>query len=251
MSDLGPRLAAWAVHAYTTAGVVLALLMVHFAEQGEVRRVLYLFLVAMVVDGTDGMIARRLEVKRWVPWIDGGLLDNIVDYITYAFAPMVLLWGNGYLPDGWFGGFVAAVPLVASCFQFTRTDAKTEDHYFTGFPSYWNVVAFYVVVFDLAPAATAAILLVLTVLVFVPIKYVYPSRTETLWYSNMALATLWLVLFGVITYQLPGVAAVPTALSLLYLAYYVALSVYLTVRTRQRAQPAVAPAEAPGAPGPA
>jgi phosphatidylcholine synthase len=244
------RVWAWLVHAYTTAGVVLALLMVHFTYEGEVRTVLWLFLAAMVVDGTDGMLARRWRVKELVPEFDGALLDNIVDYITYAFAPMVLLWGNGYLPDGWFGGFVAAVPLVASCFQFTRTDAKTEDHYFTGFPSYWNVVAFYVVVFDLAPAATAAILLVLTVLVFVPIKYVYPSRTETLWYSNMALATLWLVLFGVITYQLPGVAAVPTALSLLYLAYYVALSLYLTLRTRRR-DSGVAAAEASGAPGPA
>ena len=73
---------------------------------------------------------------------------------------------------------IAAIPLLASGYQFCRTDAKTDDHYFLGFPSYWNVVAFYVVVLDLTPAITAVILLGCSVLVFVPIKYVYPSRTK-------------------------------------------------------------------------
>ena len=225
------RVAAWSVHAFTATGTVLALLMVHFAYQGEVRTVLWLFLVAMVVDGTDGMLARRFRVKTVVPQIDGALLDNIVDYLTYAFAPMVLLWETGYLPDRAWGGVVAAIPLVASCYQFCRSDAKTEDHFFLGFPSYWNVVAFYVIVFELGTVATTAVLLALTVLIFVPIKYVYPSRTETLWYTNMALATAFLVLFGAITSQLPDVPIVLTGLSLGYLAYYVAISLWLTLRT--------------------
>src|SRR3954447_26411747 len=101
------RVWAWLVHAYTTAGVVLALLMVHFAYLGEVRTVLWLFLAAMVVDRTDGLLPRRWRVKELVPWFDGALLDNIVDYITYAFAPMVLLWTAGYLPEDPWGGIVA------------------------------------------------------------------------------------------------------------------------------------------------
>jgi phosphatidylcholine synthase len=226
------RLAAWAVHAYTASGAVLALLMVHFAYQGEVERVLWLFLVAMVVDGTDGMLARRFRVKVVVPQVDGALLDNIVDYLTYAFAPMVLLWAIGALPDGAWGGVVAAVPLLASCYQFTQSNAKTEDHFFVGFPSYWNVVAFYVVVLELDTAVTTGLLLVFAVLVFVPVKYLYPSRTETLWYLNMALATLWLVLFGAITASLPDAPLVLVLLSLGYLAYYVALSLWLTFRPK-------------------
>jgi phosphatidylcholine synthase len=225
------RVWAWLVHAYTTAGVVLALLMVHYTYLGEVRTVLWLFLAAMVVDGTDGMLARRWRVKELVPEFDGALLDNIVDYITYAFAPMVLLWTAGYLPEGAWGGVVAALPMVASCYQFCRSDAKTEDHFFLGFPSYWNIVAFYVVVFELGEVATTAVLLALVVLVFVPVKYVYPSRTETLWYTNMALATLFLVLFGAITAQLPDVPLALIVLSLAYLAYYVAISLWLTIRT--------------------
>ncbi|WP_101523413.1 CDP-alcohol phosphatidyltransferase family protein [Nocardioides houyundeii] len=228
------RLAATAVHAYTAVGSVLALLMVHFSYQGRVEAVLWLFLAAMVIDGTDGMLARRLRVKEVLPGFDGALLDNIVDYITYVFAPMVLLWANGYLPEGWFGGLCVTVPLLASCYQFCRTDAKTDDHFFLGFPSYWNIVAFYVVVLELAETTTAVLLLVLTVLVFVPVKYVYPSRTPALWAVNMTLATLWLVLFGLITAELPEPAPLLVGLSLVYVVYYVAVSLWLTARSARR-----------------
>lgn len=239
------RLAAWAVHAYTATGVVLGLLMVHLAYQGEVEAVLWLFLVSMVVDGTDGFLARHFRVKEVVREFDGALLDNIVDYLTYAFAPMVLLWATGRLPDGAWAGLVAAVPLLASCYQFCRTDAKgadTDEHYFLGFPSYWNVVAFYVLVLDIGTAGTVALLLVFAVLVFVPVKYVYPSRTLDLWYVNMTAATLWLVAFGVITATLPDAPDWLTVLSLAYVAYYTAVSLWLTFRARPRRA-----AEAPAA----
>src|SRR5215203_3072870 len=194
----GQRLAAASVHLYTATGSVLALLMVHYSYRGEVETVLWLFLAAMVVDGTDGMLARRFHVKRVLPGFDGALLDNIVDYMTYTLAPMVLLWANGYLPAGALGGVLASIPLLASCYQFCRTDAKTDDHFFLGFPSYWNVVAFYVVVLELSPVVTATLLLVCSFLVFVPIKYVYPSRTKVLRTLNLTLAAFWLVLYIVI-----------------------------------------------------
>ena len=224
------RALAWAVHAYTASGAVLGLLMVHFSYEDDVRTVLWLFLAAMVVDGTDGIASRRARVKTVLPAIDGALLDNIVDYLTYAFAPMVFLWAGGFLPDGAWGAVVAAAPLVASCYQFSRIDAKTDDHFFLGFPSYWNVAAFYVVVLDLGVVATTVLLLVLVALVFVPVKYVYPSRTEMLWTLNMVLAGIWLAVYAVITAFLPDA---PDALvwgSLAYIVYYVAVSLWLTFR---------------------
>ena len=226
----GARIAGWLVHAFTTTGVVLALLMVHLSYEGRVEAVLWLFLVAMVVDGTDGFLARHFRVKTVVPSVDGALLDNIVDYITYAFAPMILLWSCGFLPDGPAGGLVAAIPLVASCYQFCRTDAKTDDHFFLGFPSYWNIAAFYVVVLDLGVTATVSLLMVLAVLVFVPVKYVYPSRTTTLWRTNMALSAGWLVLYAVIVAQLPDPHPVVVGLSLAYVAFYTAESLVFTIR---------------------
>ncbi len=226
----GERVAGWLVHVYTAIGVVLAMAMVHYSYHGNISAVLWLFLAAMLIDGTDGFLARRFRVKQVIPELDGALLDNIVDYITYALCPMVLLWANGFLPAGLLGAVVAAVPLVASCYQFCRTDAKTDDHFFLGFPSYWNVVAFYVIVLGLAPTVTAIVLIALSVLVFVPVKYVYPSRTVTLWRTNIALSVAFLVLWAVITWQLPQPNPILIALSLAYLAYYTALSLWLTTR---------------------
>src|SRR4051794_32083004 len=114
------RLAAWLVHAYTATGAVLALLMVHFSYQHEVRTVRCLYRTAMFVAATDGRGARRLRVKERVPDLEGALLDNIVDYATYGLAPMALLWANGYLPHGAWGGVVASLRIVASCYQFCR-----------------------------------------------------------------------------------------------------------------------------------
>ena len=119
-------------------------------------------------DRIEPVLARRVRVAEVAPSFDGALLDNIVDYLTYVFAPVVLLWTAGYLPDGRLGAVVAAVPLLASCYQFCRTDAKTADHLFLGFPSYWNVVAFYLVVLDASVAVSTSVLLVLAALVFAP-----------------------------------------------------------------------------------
>ena len=98
------------MHAYTASGVVLALLIVEAAYAGDATRALWLLLVALVIDGTDGMLARRFQVKERLPAFDGALLDNIVDYLTYAFAPMLLLLSDDRLPAGAAGTVVAVVP---------------------------------------------------------------------------------------------------------------------------------------------
>jgi phosphatidylcholine synthase len=229
------RLAAAAVHAYTASGVVLALLIVEAAYAGNAGRALWLLLAALVVDGTDGMLARRFRVKERLPGFDGALLDNIVDYLTYAFAPVLLLLSDGRLPAGTAGTLVAAVPLLASSYQFCRSDAKTDDHLFQGFPSYWNVVAFYAVVMDLSTSTVVIVLLVCSVLVFVPIGYLYPSRTVAFRPLNLALTGVWLVAYAVLLLQLPDPGPVFLTLSLGYVAYYAAMSLYLTAGRRRAA----------------
>jgi phosphatidylcholine synthase len=239
-TEAGPRtsgvatFAAWMVHLYTATGVAIAFLTVVAVIEGDTVEALWLGLVAMVVDGTDGMLARHLQVKKRVPWFDGALLDNIVDYLTYAFTPMVLLWSAGYLGEGTSATVLAVVPLLASAYQFCRVDAKTDDHLFLGFPSYWNIAAFYVIVLDLQPVSVAIVLLVCAILVFVPIGYVYPSRTDLLRRLTLVLTTIWLASYAVLLVQLPDPSPVWLAISLAYVVYYVALSLYLTAR-RSRA----------------
>ncbi len=228
------RLAGVAVHVYTASGTVLAFLVIIAAFDGNAIRALWLSLVALIIDGTDGMLARRMRVKETIPQFDGARLDDIVDYITYVFAPVVLLWTGGYLPDGILGGTLAALPLLASSYQFCRVDAKTDDHFFLGFPSYWNVVAFYVIVAGLSSTTTGIILVVCSALVFVPIKYIYPSRTKIFRTANLALTAGWLITYAVLLVQMPNPNDYVIALSLGYLVYYAASSVYLTLYVAPR-----------------
>ena len=220
-------LSAAAVHLYTASGAVLAFLIVLAAFRGDTTQALWLGLAALVVDSTDGTLARRFRVSERLPWFDGRRLDDIVDYLTYVFAPVLLLWSGGYLPEGTTGTIVAALPLLASSYQFCRVDAKTDDHFFLGFPSYWNVVAFYAIVFGMEPLAVGLILLVCSLLVFVPIRYVYPSRTEAFRSLTLALTLAWVICYALIL-LLPQASALLATISLLYLAYYFGLSLWLT-----------------------
>ena len=235
-------LPSWCVHAYTATGVVLAMLIVMAAWEGDVTRALWLGLVALVVDGTDGMLARRVDVHANLPWFDGGMLDNIVDYLTYTFAPMVLLWSGGYLGSGAWADVLAMAPLVASAFQFCRVDAKTDDHLFLGFPSYWNVLAFYIVVGGLSPTASALLLLTCSALVFVPVTYVYPSRTAAFRGITLALTALWMASYAALLADAGRLQPLWMGLSLAYLAYYLVLSLWLTLRRRRVDVPEPSPA---------
>jgi phosphatidylcholine synthase len=241
------RAAAWAVHLYTAAGTVLALLIVLAAIDGDVVRALWLGLAALVVDGTDGLLARWLRVKDRIPWFDGARLDDIVDYLTYVFAPVVLLWTAGYLPSGGWGMTLAALPLLASSYQFCRVDAKTDDHTFLGFPSYWNVVAFYVIVLDLDRFTVATILVVCSVLVFVPVRYLYPSRTQAFRSLSLVLTAVWIGTYALLLVEYPSVNPLVVAASLAYLGYYLAVSGYLTVVARQRRRSGTRPGSPLGA----
>jgi phosphatidylcholine synthase len=222
------RLRAVAVHLYTASGAVLALLILVAAFQGDAVRALWLMLASLIVDSTDGLLARRFRVNEALPFFDGALLDNIVDYMTYVFAPMVLLWSGGYLPFGTPGVVVAALPLLASSYQFCRVDAKTDDHFFLGFPSYFNVVAFYAIVFEPGSTTLAAVLVVCSLLVFVPIRYVYPTRTIAFRKLSLALTALWLIGYAVILLEMPDPDPLILSFSILYLFYYFGLSLYLS-----------------------
>ena len=222
------RLKAALVHLYTASGAVLALLIVVSAFQGEAIKALWLMLLALLIDSTDGLLARRLRVSEALPSFDGALLDNIVDYMTYVLAPMLLLWSGGYLPEGNAGVIVAALPLLASSYQFCRVDAKTEDHFFLGFPSYFNVLAFYAIVFGVSSGSLAALLVTCSLLVFVPIRYVYPTRTAAFRRLSLFLTALWLVSYAVILLQMPDPDGIVLGFSLLYLFYYFGLSLYLS-----------------------
>jgi phosphatidylcholine synthase len=227
---------AFAVHLYTASGAVLAFFIVLAAIRGDVTQALWIMLIAMIIDGTDGWLARRFHVREVLPWFDGRRLDDIVDYLTYVFAPVLLLWTGGYFPTGPGGMILAALPLLASGYQFCRTDAKTSDYFFLGFPSYWNVIAFYTFIFNIPPVRVGVILLICSMLVFVPIRYLYPSRTLQFRSLTLILTGLWLLSYALVLQQMPTPQRLFLDYLLVYPLYYVGVSLYLTFHSHHWAR---------------
>ena len=220
------RAAAWAVHGLTASSAAAGILAVLAAERGDARAALAWMAYALAVDSIDGTLARAVEVKRVLPIVDGTRLDDIVDYFTYVIVPALFLLHLDLLPAG-AAVPVAFCPVLASAIGFSRTDAKTADHFFTGFPSYWNIVAFYLWGLGWPRFVNAAVVVAFSIAVFVPIRYVYPSRTRVLRPLTIALGLAWgATVLAVLA--LPG--APPRAVvaaSLAFPVYYMLLSLAL------------------------
>jgi phosphatidylcholine synthase len=215
---------AWGVHLYTALGAVVGFVALSAVYRGDYRLTFALLAVALVIDSTDGAAARACDVKHVVPWIDGDLLDNMVDYLTYVVVPVAVFVQPGILPAG--REWLALLVLLASAYGFARTDAKgVVDRYFRGFPSYWNVVAFYFVVLRTPPLLNLAVVLLAVVFVFVPMRWIYPSRMETWRKRTIGLGVVWSVMGLYMIAHLPEPSPWVGVISLFYPAYYTAASV--------------------------
>jgi phosphatidylcholine synthase len=223
---------AYGVHLFTATGAVFSFFALLAIIQHEWRIMVVWMIASMLVDGFDGFLARRADTKVYASKIDGALMDNIIDYFTYVVVPALFLYESGVLPPGW-GMAGACAILLASAFQFSQTDAKTEDHFFTGFPSYWNIVAIYVLVLGLNPWVNLAILLFLVALIFIPIKYIYPTRSTQLRTLTLVLISVYFAMsiWGLIIY--PDIPPWMIWVTFAFFAYYFALSLWLTFKTRK------------------
>ncbi len=189
------RTKALAVHLLTGSGAVFSMLAMLAAVQ-EAWSLMFLWLViAFFVDGIDGPLARKYHVKTNAPIFDGVLLDLIIDYLTYVFIPAYALFASGLLP-GWTGWFAIIVITYASALYFADTRMKTKDNSFSGFPGCWNMVV--LVLFALQPSfwISLALVTVLAIAMFLPIKFVHPVRTQRWRIVTLPMAILWTALAG-------------------------------------------------------
>ncbi len=150
---------AWCVHFYTALGLVAAggiAVAILDGTPTSFRMAFLLMLVATIIDATDGTLARLVKVKEVLPKFDGRRLDDLIDFQTYTSLPLLLIWRAGLVPEG--EDFWLLFPLLASAYGFCQVSAKTEDGYFLGFPSYWNIVAFYLYVLNPPPIVSVAML---------------------------------------------------------------------------------------------
>jgi phosphatidylcholine synthase len=245
----------WCVHFYTALGLVCAAGMAVSIVKGtavSLHRALVLMLVATFIDATDGTLARAIHIKEILPGFDGRRLDDLIDFLTYTALPLLLIWRAGILPPGMEGWLL--LPLVASAYGFCQVSAKTEDGFFLGFPSYWNVVAFYLYLLHeyVTPLPTwlsLSLLVGLALLTFVPSRYLYPSQKGRLNRLTNVLAGLWAVVLVWILYRLYLLVGLPTnpksdllvrwliVGSLSFPLYYLGVSWAISVRLWQKKNP--------------
>ena len=227
------RVAAWLVHGFTATGAVLGLLALDAISRNEFRWALWLMGIAIVVDAADGSLARRVRIKAAAPQIDGALLDNLIDYFNYVMVPAFFMIATQLLPIGLNYAGAILVTMV-SAYQFTQIDAKTEDHFFKGFPSYWNIAVLYLYLWETAPWTNVFIIVFLSVLVFVPVKYVYPSRLEYLTrnprlrQAMLAATLLWGGGVACLLWIYPRTNGLLRFISIGYILLYALVSVYRT-----------------------
>jgi len=183
------------VHLFTATGAVFAMLAM-LAAVDEKWGLMFLWLVvAFAVDGIDGPLARRFEVRTYAPEIDGVLLDLIIDYLTYVFIPAYALFKSGLLP-GWTGWVSIIVITFASAVYFADTRMKTKDNSFAGFPGAWNMVV--IVFFALQPNfwLMLAIVIGLAGAMFTNLKFIHPARTRRWRKLSLPIAIAWTIFAG-------------------------------------------------------
>jgi phosphatidylcholine synthase len=242
------KVLAWCVHAYTALGLIAAAgiaVLLARNEPDAFRWSFVLMAIATFIDATDGTLARAIRIKEVLPGFDGRRLDDLVDFLTYTFLPLFLLW-RADIPAGWTG--ILLIPLLASAYGFCQVSIKTDDGYFLGFPSYWNLVAFYLYVLQPIPTAiTIGLLVSFALLTFVPTRYLYPSQRGRLNRITNFLAIGWAALVIWILIELPvdGTDSRIRALaicSLFFPLYYLAASWIVSARLWRRRRAAVSSA---------
>lgn len=222
------------VHLYTTSAMLFVVLAIQWILEGRYELALIAMAITVMIDATDGTLARKYRVSETAPRIDGPLLDNVVDYVSYVVLPIVFMLHAGLLVQP----MTAFATLVAfsSAYGFSRTSAKLSDEgFFVGFPSYWNVVVFYAFILDLSPLFTTLLVVALSLLVFTDVRFLYVTRMRRGRLLHLVLGAAWGVAALAALLVEPGELRSTLAYgSLLYVAFYTVHSLVLDRRARQR-----------------
>jgi phosphatidylcholine synthase len=219
---------AWSVHAFTATGAVWGFLTLLAIWDSNFKLAIVYILIAMFVDGFDGTLARWFHVKEYAQSVDGGLMDNIIDYLNYVVVAALLLIR---VPDLMPAGFEMAAAfsiLLTSAYQFSQTDAKTDNdsYFFKGFPSVWNFLVVYMMLLGLNPWINFALLVICNILVFVPVKYLYPTRNTRLRRFTLGFTYAYAALGFWALSKYPDVPEWVAPVSGVYVAYYALLSFF-------------------------
>ena len=184
------KIAAWAVHGFTASGAVLGFLaIISILNNDLVGAFLWLGL-ALLIDGIDGSLARKIGVLDKTPNIDGSTLDNVIDYLNYVIIPALMIYWFQMVPNGW-EIILPAGMFAVSLYTFANMNMKTNDYYFSGFPAVWNIVVLYFYILNTHPIINVIIILLLFIFTFIPIKFVHPLRVKKIRNLTIFCTVLW------------------------------------------------------------
>jgi phosphatidylcholine synthase len=183
---------AWAVHAFTTCGIVAGFLALVSVLKGDAVQAFLWLGIALFVDGIDGTLARKARVIEYTPNVDGRTLDNVIDFFNYVAVPALMVYWFDMVPDAWGLNIIAAATIMAvSCYTFANTGMKSDDYYFVGFPALWNVVVLYFYILDSHWIVNLVVIAALSVLTFIPVKFVHPLRVTDWREITIPMTVLW------------------------------------------------------------
>ena len=228
------KLYAWFVHLFTACGALFGLLALYSIATHHFIMSFWYMLITILIDSVDGSLARLVDIKKLAP-IDGALLDNMIDFFNYVLVPCFFILVTSILPREWKLCGVILV-ILASCYQFTHPQAKTADHFFTGFPSYWNVLVITLFLYHIPPYVNLIIICTLVIFSFIPIKYVHLSRMT--YVSNNKLVRRLLLLLTIalliavicMIKSYPYVSHLATIYIFSYAIFYLYTSLYRTFK---------------------
>ena len=188
------KIAAWAVHGFTASGAVLGFLAIISILNNDLTGAFLWLGLALLIDGIDGTLARKIGVTDKTPNIDGSTLDNVIDYLNYVIIPALMIYWFQLVPIG-MEIFLPAGIFAVSLYTFANLNMKTSDYYFSGFPAVWNLVVLYFYILDstkwLNGWFNAGIIIFFYILTFIPIKFVHPLRVKKLRNINLFATILW------------------------------------------------------------
>ena len=181
---------SYLIHLFTVSGVLFSFLALNASIQKDLPLTFFFLAIALFIDGIDGSLARKVDVKQYTPHINGENLDNIIDYLNYVFVPAFVIYWLDFVPSGT-ELLSALIILVVSCYTFANNNMKTTDFYFSGFPALWNIVILYFYILNTNPLINFIVICALSVLTFIPIKYSHPFRVLYLRKTTLSVLTVW------------------------------------------------------------
>ena len=181
---------SYLIHLFTVSGVLFSFLALLASIQKDFPLTFFFLSIALFIDGIDGSLARKVDVKKYTPHINGENLDNIIDYLNYVFVPAFVIYWLDMVPSGT-ELLSALIILVVSCYTFANNNMKTTDFYFSGFPALWNIVILYFYILNTNPLINFIVICTLAVLTFIPIKFSHPFRVLYLRKITLSVLTIW------------------------------------------------------------